>query len=412
MKNTAYVWLAAGQVASTAAIQVIPMLTLAVAGYALYAVVYLVFAAFLALQYATICDVWARMLRRSQPTGSQLRAFQAALTALTALSGTATGLIVLAASGQGLLAAAGGTAAALAMYRSGVVYRLVATERIRRAGVTELLGAAAAGLLSVSLLTLSVYTTTTALLCWAFGALCASLAAGVGPVASPRAAAGWFSDNRRDIGLLSAETAIKTVETVGTPFLVGALAGALALALHRAASSLTYPVRLVIEVLRARIISGAIGGSLRAVLVIGAIGALAGTTVAVGLVVLEHWGVLGGGTIVDALAPHAVAVGAWLLAMAVSSFVQFLGRGAFNGRRLIGRRIATTVVVLGVTGSGVLLLGAGAVIWSAALAELLAALLWIPRRADRGAVGTSRSDEAPRPGPAGDGARLSDPTPA
>lgn len=408
MKNTVYVWPAAGQIASTAVIQVLPMLILPVHGYAVYAVIYLVFAAFLALQNATICDVWARMLRRSESTSSQLRAFQAALTALATLSGTAAGLIALVVSDHGLLAAAAGAATAFAMYRSGISYRLVATERIRRAGLSALLGAIVAGLFSVSLLALGAYTTTMALLCWALGALCASLSAGIGPVASPRAVVDWFVDNRHDVGLLSAETAIKTIETVGTPLLVGAIGGALPLALHRAASSLTYPVRVVVEVLRARLVSGAIGGSLRGVLVMGTIGVLAGTSVTVGLTVLENWGLLGAGTIVVALAPHALAVGAWLCTMAVSSFVQFMGRGRFNGRALIARRIANTVVVLGVTGSGVLLFGVAAVVWSAALAELLAALLWISRRADDGSVATPRDTDARLRGPA----TLSDPTAA
>src|SRR5699024_4987473 len=141
--------------------------------------------------------------------------------------------------------------------------------------------------------------------------------------------------------------------------------------------------------LRARIISGAIGGGLRAVGAIGVIGVLAGSGVAVGLVVLGSWGILGGDTIVDALAPHAVAVGAWIVTMAISSFMQFVGRGRLNGRRLIGRRLANTAVVLGVTAGGVILFGAEAVIWSAAVAEMLAALLWITRQ-DEATTGTRR----------------------
>ncbi|WP_114853294.1 hypothetical protein [Brachybacterium sp. YJGR34] len=379
MRSTEYLWVAVGQIASTLAIQVIPMVALPVRDYAVYAVVYLAFAALLALQYATVCDVWARMLRRSEVPGEHLHSFQAALTALALGGGTVVGLLVLAISGHALLGLTGGAATTLAMYRSGLTYRLVASGRIRRAGVSELLGAAVAGSAAAAFLATGGFTTSAALMSWSLGALCAALAAGIGVVVSPRAAAAWFRDHRRDIGLLSAEAAIKTLETVGTPFLVGAVSGALPLALHRAASSLTYPVRLAVEVLRSRIISGAIGGGVRQVLAIGAIGLLAGAAVATGLRLLTAWTPMVDGTIVEALSPHAVAVGAWLSTMAVSSFLQFVGRGSLSGRRLLGRRIANTAVVLGVTASGVLVLGPGAVIWSAAVAEALAALLWVTR---------------------------------
>jgi hypothetical protein len=386
----------AGQVATTAVIQLIPMLTLPVQGYARFAIVYLAFAGFLALQYATICDVWARLLRRAGGVTVQLRDYQASLTLLTALSGLALGAVALAVTGDPLFALAGGLATAISMFRSGIAYRLVAEDRIRFAGVTDLLGAGFAGLVSLALIAADLFTTTAALACWALASLGATVLARIWPVADVRAAVRWFSGNRGDIALLSTEAAIKTVETVGTPYLVGAVGGALPLALHRAASSLTYPVRLVLEMLRARIISGAIGGGLRAVGAIGVIGLLAGAGVAGGLVILGSWGILGGDTIVDALAPHALAVGAWIVTMAVSSFVQFVGRGRLSGRRLISRRLANTSIVLGVTAGGVILFGAGAVIWSAAVAELLAACLWIIRRGDEDADGATPDGSAPR----------------
>ena len=392
MKNTAYLWMIAGQIATTAVIQVLPMLTLSVQGYARFAIVYLAFAGFLALQYATICDVWARLLRRAGGVTVQLRDYQASLTALTSLSGLTLGLVALLFTGDVLFALAGGLATAVSMYRSGIAYRLIAEDRIRFAGVTDLLGASIAGIVSLGLIATGHFSTTVALACWALASLGASVRARIAPVADVRAAVRWFSGNRGDIALLSAEAAIKTVETVGTPYLVGAVGGALPLALHRAASSLTYPVRLVLEMLRARIISGAIGGGLRAVGAIAVIGLLAGSGVGGGLVVLGSWGILGGDTIVDALAPHALAVGAWILTMAVSSFVQFVGRGRLDGRRLLGRRLANTVIVLGVTAGGVILFGAGAVIWSAALAELLAAGLWILRRGEEVARDSDRAE--------------------
>ena len=397
MRGAVYLWLMVGQVASTLVVQVVPMLTLPVRGYATYSIVYLAFAAGLALQYAAVCDVWARVLRGGEPGEHARRTLRAALTALAVLAGVVVGAVVLAVTGSAALGAAGGAATGIGMFRSSVSYRLVADGRIRRAGLSELTGAAGSGVAATILLVTGAYGTVPALLCWALGALLTAAAAGGVPLVDARATAGGFAARRRDIGLLTAEAAIKTIETVGTPYLVGGIGGALALALHRAASSLTYPVRLVVDVLRAQIVSGAIRGSGRAVLLIGGIGALAGAAVAGGLVLLRAWGLAGDGTIVDAMAPHALAVGAWICTMSVSSFIQFAGRGRFSGRRLIGRRIATTAVVLATTAGGVLLLGTGAVIASAAVAELLAALLWLPRgRAAEGRP-AAEGEEAPAP---------------
>lgn len=386
MKNTAYLWVMAGQVAMTAVIQIVPMLMLPVAGYAVYAAVYLGFAACLAIQLAAICDVWARTLRRTGSSDELLRTYQAALTSLALVGGAAVATVVLVASGQPLLASTGGIAITAALYRGGVMYRLVAEGRIRRAGASELAGAAAGAAAAIAVVVSDSYSAPTALVCWTVGTLVAGVSAGIPPSWNPRESVTWFSDHREEIRLLSIETAIKTIETVGTPYVVGAIGGGLALALHRAASSLTYPVRLILDMLRARIISGSFSASPRTLGLIGGIGAVAGALVAIGLIVLDRWGILPPGTIVEAMAPHALAVAAWVSTLSISSFIQFAGRGTFTGRRLIVRRVVHTVVVLGLTASGVIFFGPGAVIWFAALSELVASPLWIPQRADRRAL--------------------------
>lgn len=394
MKNTAYLWVMAGQIASTAVFQIVPMLMLPVSGYAVYAAVYLGFAACLAIQLATICDVWARALRRTGSSDELLRTYQAALTSLALAGGAGVATVTFVASGQPLLASAAGIAIATAMYRSGIMYRLVAEGRIRRAGASELAGAAAGATAAVVAVVSDSYAAPTALLCWTVATLVSVVAAGIPPSWNPRETAAWFSGHREEIRLLSIETAIKTIETVGTPYMVGAIGGGLALALHRAASSLTYPVRLILDMLRARIISGSFSASPRTLGVIGAIGAVSGALVAVGLIALDRWGILPAGTIVEAMAPHALAVAAWVSTMSISSFIQFAGRGTFTGRRLIVRRVIHTVIVLGLTASGVVFFGPGAVIWFAALSELVASPLWIPQRADRRALATEVREPA------------------
>lgn len=379
-----YAWLIAGQVAMTVVIQLAPMVGLPVTGYAVYSAVYLGYAACIAITYATVSDVWARALRRSAEEARLIRAFQAALTAVATLGGGVVGTVFLLAARDPLATAVAAAATATAVYRSGVAYRLVAAGRIRRVGIADLAGAGSAASGTAIAIAGNEYSTVLALACWGIGSLVSCAVLAVPPVWNGRATASWFTEHRKDIALLSGEAAIKTLESVGTPYLVGGVGGVLALALHRAASSLTYPVRLVVDVLRSRIISGAIGRIGHAVLAMCVLGALAGAAVGGGLTVLGGWHALGRDTVVVLMAPHAIAVGAWVWSTAISSFIQFVGRGSFSGRRLILRRVAHTVLVIGLTVGGVLMFGPGAVIWSAALAELLAALLWIPPRGSDG----------------------------
>jgi hypothetical protein len=383
MRKAAYAGLVIGQGSMIAVIQLTPMLALPVAGYALYAAVYLGYAAGVAITYATVADVWSRVLRREEPSAALLSSFHAALTSVSLACGALVGVVVALLAHSAPLGAAAGLAVTVAVFHSGVAYRLVSAGRIGRVGMADVGGAAGAALLVAASLASGAYSPLVALLCWTAGNTISCVVLAVPPRWSPREAVGWFRAHRHLIALLAGEASIKTLESVGTPFLVGGIGGGLALALHRAASSLTYPVRLVVDVLRARIISGAIGGSARAVLVVGALGALAGTTVGVALDVLGGWDGLGTDSIVTRMAPHALAVGSWVWSTSISSFVQFVGRGRFSGRELILRRTAHTIIVLGATAAGVLLLGPTAVIWSAALAELAAVALWIPARARR-----------------------------
>lgn len=383
MRNLTYAWLVVGQISTTAVIQLAPMLGLPVTDYALYSAIYLGYAACVAITYATISDVWARALRRAASTERLVLSFQAALTSLAVICGALVGLLSALITQNPLLGVSAALATATAVYRSGVAYRLVAAGRIRRAGAADLVGAIVAAGITGAALTSGGYSPALALLCWTAGSAVSCVALAAAPRWNLRETIAWISDHRRDIALLSGEAAIKTLESVGTPYVVGGIGGLLALALHRAASSLTYPVRLVVDVLRSRIISGAIGSSAQAVLVIGTIGAVAGAGVGGGLVILGRWEMLGPDTIVVQMAPHALAVAAWVWTTSISSFIQFAGRGSFTGRRLIIRRVAHTIIVLGLTASGVLAFGPGAVIWFAAISELVAAPLWVPSRAER-----------------------------
>ncbi|MDN5585493.1 MAG: hypothetical protein L0G69_02915, partial [Brevibacterium sp.] len=65
---------------------------------------------------------------------------------------------------------------------------------------------------------------------------------------------------------------------------------------------------------------------------------------------------------------------------AISTFIQFAGRGYFDPRSLILRRIAHTLVVMLGTAAALLIFGVGAVIWGAVITRVLAIPLWLVGR--------------------------------
>jgi hypothetical protein len=373
-----YLWMIAGQGAAVAVVQLAPMLLLALLDYAAYSAIYLGSAICLAVVFAVLGDVWARRIRREPVTESLLRSYQATLTSLSLLGGLVAGGITGTVASDPLLGGLAGLAVAAATYRAGISYRLMALGRVRRSGLTELGGVLlGAGALSAFWLA-DAYSISSALLSWAVLSLGGAALAAVPPCWDARAAVGWISTHRAEIRVLLGEALIKNIESAGTPYVVGGIGGALALALHRAGSSLTYPMRLVMDVLRSRIISGAVSHDARTVLALVLLGAVAGGGVAGGLRFVAEAGLLDPDSVMMPLSEHALAVGAWVWTTALSTFLQFSGRGAFRGRTLLVRRVAHTVVILAVTLGALIVFGTGAVIWGAALARLASLPLWIP----------------------------------
>jgi hypothetical protein len=375
-----YLWMIAGQAAAVAVVQLAPMLLLALLDYAAYSAIYLGSAICLAIVFAVLGDVWARRIRREPITESLLRSYQATLTSLSLLGGLVAGGITGTVAADPLLGGLAGLAVAAATYRAGISYRLMALGRVRRSGLTELGGVLlGAGALSAFWFA-DAYSISSALLCWAVLSLGGAALAAVPPCWDARAAVAWISTHRAEIRVLLGEALIKNIESAGTPYVVGGIGGALALALHRAGSSLTYPMRLIMDVLRSRIISGAVTHDARTVLALVVLGAMAGAGVSGGLRVVAEAGLLDPDSVMAPLSEQALAVGAWVWLTALSSFLQFSGRGAFRGRTLLVRRTAHTVVILGVTISALIVFGIGGVIWGAALARLVSIPLWIPPR--------------------------------
>lgn len=379
MRRGDYLFVLIGEVGAIAVIQLLPMLHLSIFEYAAYSAIYLGFAAFITAKFALLSDVWARRTQQDGGGNALNHTYMSMLTAVALLGGIVVGTLTSAIAQDLLLGSVALCAVSAGVYRAGTAYRLIGNGRALRAGLTEIAGACCAGTAALIIVLNDSYSTLTALACWAISPLVSSLGTPMLPRLHPREVTGWLRENRSAIRALVGESLIKNVESIGTPYLLGGLGGAAALALYRAGSSLTYPVRILIDAVRARIVNGSIKANGRTLAVLTAAGGGMGACVAGALFAADSWG-LGQDAVLGLLAHHIFAVWAWVWVTAISTFIQFAGRGYFDPRSLILRRIAHTLVVMLGTAAALLIFGVGAVIWGAVITRVLAIPLWLVGR--------------------------------
>lgn len=365
-----------GEAATISVVQLLPMFVLGVVDFALYSSVYLGFAAVLAVKFAVISDVWAREVAGVCTTPVENQSFLAALTGLSIAGGSVVGAVAGFVVHDLLLSALSFIAVTFGVFRGGCVYRLVSDGRILRSGTIQLSAAAASAVVAGLLIAFHQYTSTTALLVWASSALIASLMTGMVPSVSSKALRHWWNTHRISITLLVEESMIKTLESVVTPFIVGGIAGAAALSLHRAGSSITYPVRVVLESMRARIINGSITPSLKTFILLTTFGATAGAAVGSALLVSAAFD-LGRGSVFQLLTQHPVDLGAWVCVTALTTFYEYAARGVLSGRALINRRLAHSAIIVIGTGAAAAIWGVDGVIWGVVGTRLIALPLWV-----------------------------------
>lgn len=376
MRRGDYLFVLIGEVGAIAVIQLLPMLHLSIFEYAAYSAIYLGFAAFITAKFALLSDVWARQKQQGNGGHALNHTYMSMLTAIALLGGVVVGTLTSAIAQDLLLGGAALCAVSAGVFRAGTAYRLIGDGRALRAGLTEMAGACSAGAAALIFVFNDVYSTFTALICWMLSPLVASLGTSMLPRLHPREVAGWLRENRSEIRALGGESLIKNVESVGTPYLLGGLGGAAALALYRAGSSLTYPVRILIDAVRARIVNGSIKANARTLALLTAAGGVMGACVAGALFAADSWGV-GQDAVLGLLTHHIFAVWAWVWVTAISTFIQFAGRGYFDSRSLILRRIAHTLIVMLGTAAALVVFGVGAVIWGAVITRVLAIPLWL-----------------------------------
>lgn len=373
------VLLIAGDGLFIAVIQFMPLILLHVRDYAVYAGLYLIYAAALALMFALLSDPWARSVRQGVNRAiEEVRSYYAVLSAMalgTGLVMATTGAVL----GLGLVASTAlliaGTAA---LFRVGSRYFLIATTGGRVVGWADTISAGFGLIAVIVLVTRQGYSLEHAIILWMIVSLMATAATRVKPLISLKELRRWPSGRGSAMLALLSEAAIMNLASVGTPYAVGAILGAPGLAAHRGATSLAYPVRLVLGAVRSRLVTGALRPRVKVLLLVGLLGILLGSAAVVLLMGLRRSGYAVDSVLVM-LGAYPYPVGLLIAATSVSTFLQFAVRGSVPGRSLLFRRGLHTSIVLLVTIVGALAGGVGSMLWGAAIAAWATVPIWASR---------------------------------
>lgn len=367
-----------GEASVVLAAQFLPIIFLTITEYAWYSAIYLGYAACLAIMLAMLGDVWARIARID--TVDDRVQYYAVLTAISVLSGFGAAIVVGLVSSDPLLTGVSGAATVAAVYRSGSRYFLIVAGDPRRVGLADLIAGILGSGVTILLVTLQNYSLNSVVLIWFGVNLVSVIAIRAWPVFSPRHVTSWISQHHAMIRSLLGEAGLMNIASIGTPFIVGGVAGTSALALLRGATSLIYPVRLIMGAIRSKIVSGHLDKSPRTVTSVAAIGSLLGLIIAVALIASNKLD-LTTGSAAELLAEHSWAVATLAATTTLSTYFQFIARGKLPGRTIIQRRLVHTVLVLSCTVAAAALFGPSAIIWAASLATALTAPLWALRSA-------------------------------
>ncbi|WP_127573415.1 hypothetical protein [Georgenia faecalis] len=364
-------------------VQFAPIALLDVGSYARFAAIYIAYAAAYSVILALLSDVWGRSLRtdtaEAYPSavaniGSDKTAYYTVLTQLSLAGGFVVGVGTGAALGWGAVAFIAGLAAAFALYRAGSRYYQINTGGHLRAAVADMAAALISGATLVAIHSTGALNATGALTVWLAGSLVAVIVVREFHYSRTVGLRSWLRTHGHTARGLLAESVLMTASSAGTPYIVAAAAGLPAMAAIRAATSLLYPIRLILGVARSRIVAGSFGRTRGTMLGVAALSACCG----LGLM----FAVSGIGrldfadTTLHLLGQNPASLGLLAAATFASTYLQFLARGILRGRALVVRRTFHTVAVVVSTAVGAAMHGVEGALLGSAVGTLITVVVW------------------------------------
>lgn len=360
------------QASGTLGLQLLAMVALAPRDFGAFSLVYLAAAFGQSIMLSVLVDPWLFARKHVGHDPAVRRQFAAVLAWLAVCSGLVAGVAAFIATGEPWAALLSTVASAAALYRAGSRDRcLVEGDRTRvLAGDAAALGAVVIGtavaVTSGGLGVLGIFAV------WSGSAAAAALVHGPPESWSLREVGSWLRQRWPRIKSLLADSLLMDLGAIGTPYVIGGLAGLAALGIYRGVSNVAAPVRLVLNPLRPIIVQSRMTRSrwllvAAASLVFGA-GAWAGLQ----LLALTS---LSLGTLTE-LAPLAVPIAIFVAANCMGHTAYLVARGSASGGGLMLGRVIQTVLAIVVPIGGVLVAGIPGAAWGLALATACSAMSW------------------------------------
>lgn len=372
------IWPVLGELSFAVVVQIIPVLLLGALQYAKFSIPYLLYATANSIQLSVLCDTWAASgaSARGRNLEGDRREYYTVLTELSGSSGVVTAAVVLLLAAGPLTATLSALAVGLSVFRSGSRYFQIHARREQRAGLSDLGGATAAGAIAALLLSRGVLDSDGALVVWLIAAATSVLIGSQYGYRRHHGLVRWCRVHGGVIRTYLSEAAMTTAGSVGSPYLILATLGLGGLAVTRAATTVLYPVRLLLAPLRPRIVGSTAALSIRRLLALGLASTALGAAISAALAVVDAFD-LWRGSAVHALSPYWGWTGLIAACTAVSVVLQFRGRVLLSAGRLLVTRLIYTVVVLAGPVLAAALGGVAAIVPGMCVATGVGLALWL-----------------------------------
>lgn len=360
------------QAAGTLGLQLLAMVTLEPTQFGAFSLVYLVFAFGNSLALSVLLDPWLAARRGDSPASVD-DAFAPVLGLLALAAAVVAGVMAFAMSGSWLLAVVGMIAASAALYRAGWRYRAAAERRMRPMVLGDSLALAAVGAGAVSVLVTGGAELLHIFIVWAAAALASALIHPLPRTLAPARIRAWVSGNRSRIRILLADSLLMDLGAIGTPYVIGGIAGLAALGVYRGVSNVAAPVRLILNPLRPILADAEITRRRWASIVLLGFALGAAAWVALWLIGLLRLDLGTLSTLVALALPAAIFV----TANCVGHASYLIARGRARGRGLLLGRVLQTLLALAVPITGSIIGGVPGAAWGLAVATACSAPVWM-----------------------------------
>lgn len=358
--------------------QLVALFTLSAGDFGRFSLVYLLYALGASILLSVVCEAAVRRYRRDGHK-AQLIDYLGAAGWVGLMLGLATAVVGRGVFGDVRLAMVGGVAVGCAVYRVGARFREVESGAWNRAILADSTGLV---ILAVAVVVLRVADVELGALdvllyAWAVAAIAATGVGLLRPPLGPTVLVRWVRDFRHDISPLLRESLVMDLSSIGAPFAISPILGAMSFGIYRAVSNVAAPVRLILNPVRPRIAAMSLRSLTSWRLSVGVVGGgtVLGVVAAATLWLVGDKGIDLG--VLRDLAPYAVPTGLFVVLNFIGHFYYLLARTHARPEQLWRGRLIQSGAAFVLPVLGAWLGGLSVGIWSYVVATALGSATWL-----------------------------------